>query len=225
MKILLLEDDQETASYIASGFAEEGYVVDIATDGKEGFKKAIDETYEVLIVDRMLPSLDGISLVKGLRTTNVKTPVLFLSALGEIDHRVEGLQSGGDDYLTKPFAFSELKARVEALRRRPPMSTIETRLRVGDLELDLLTRIVKRGEVLIELQPREFRLLEYLMRNAGRVVTRTMLLEHVWDFYFDPRTSVVDTHISRLRTKINKGFTQQLIHTVRGTGYRMSADA
>ena len=180
MKILLLEDDQETASYIASGFAEDGYVVDIATDGKEGFIKAIDETYEVLIVDRMLPSLDGISLVKGLRISNVKTPVLFLSALGEIDHRVEGLQSGGDDYLTKPFAFSELKARVEALRRRPPISTVETRLRVGDLELDLLApRIVKRGEVLIELQPREFRLLEYLMRNAGRVVTRTMLLEHV----------------------------------------------
>jgi two-component system OmpR family response regulator len=202
MKILVLEDDHE-----------------------EGFRKAIEEAYDVLIVDRMLPSLDGISLVKGLRTTNVKTPVLFLSALGEIDHRVEGLQSGGDDYLTKPFAFSELKARVEALRRRPPISTVETRLRVGDLELDLLTRIVRRGEVLIDLQPREFRLLEYLMRNAGRVVTRTMLLEQVWDFYFDPRTSVVDTHISRLRTKINKGFTQQLIHTVRGTGYRMSADA
>lgn len=225
MKILVLEDDQETASYIAAGLTEEGYVVDIATDGKEGFMKALDETYEVLVVDRMLPTLDGLSVVKGLRSTNVKTPVLFLSALGQIDHRVEGLQSGGDDYLTKPFAFSELKARVEALRRRPPMSTVETRLRVGDLELDLLTRMVKRGEVFIELQPREFRLLEYLMRNAGRVVTRTMLLEHVWDFYFDPRTSVVDTHISRLRTKINKGFTHQLIHTVRGSGYRMSADA
>ncbi|MEX0829085.1 MAG: response regulator transcription factor [Nitrospirales bacterium] len=225
MKILLLEDDQESASYIATGLTEEGYVVDIAIDGKEGFMKAMDETYEVLIVDRMLPTLDGLSLVKGLRSANVKTPVLFLSALGEINHRVEGLRSGGDDYLTKPFAFSELKARVEALRRRPPISTVETRLRVGNLELDLLTRIVRRGENLIDLQPREFRLLEYLMRNAGRVVTRTMLLEYVWDFYFDPRTSVVDTHISRLRMKINKGFPQQLIHTVRGTGYRMSADA
>ncbi|MDR4493290.1 MAG: winged helix-turn-helix domain-containing protein [Nitrospirales bacterium] len=225
MKILVIEDDTETATYIANGLTEEGYVVDIQADGKVGFVQAMDESYEVLIVDRMLPNLDGLSLVKGLRTANVQTPVLFLSALGEINHRVEGLQGGGDDYLSKPFAFSELKARIEVLRRRPPIQLIESRLRVGDLELDLMTRIVKRGEILIDLQPREFRLLEYLMRHAGRVVTRTMLLEHVWDFYFDPRTSVVETHISRLRTKINRGFNQPLIHTVRGTGYRISADA
>ncbi|MGD9852042.1 MAG: winged helix-turn-helix domain-containing protein [Nitrospirales bacterium] len=225
MKILVIEDDTETATYIANGLMEEGYVVDIQGDGKVGFVQAMDESYEVLIVDRMLPSLDGLSLVKGLRAANVQTPVLFLSALGEINHRVEGLQGGGDDYLSKPFAFSELKARIEVLRRRPPIQLIESRLRVGDLELDLMTRIVKRGEVPIDLQPREFRLLEYLMRHAGRVVTRTMLLEHVWDFYFDPRTSVVETHISRLRMKINKGFNQPLIHTVRGTGYRISADA
>ena len=156
---------------------------------------------------------------------SVKTPVLFLSALGEIERRVEGLESGGDDYLAKPFAYSELKARIEALRRRPPMQTIKSRLRIGDLEMDLLTRKVKRGEIPIDLQPREFRLLEFLMRNAGRVVTRTMLLEQVWEFYFEPRTSVVETHISRLRTKINKGFTRQLIQTVRGVGYRMDPDA
>lgn len=225
MKILVIEDDTETATYIANGLTEEGYVVDIQGDGKVGFVQAMDDSYEVLIVDRMLPNLDGLSLVKGLRTANVQTPVLFLSALGEINHRVEGLQGGGDDYLSKPFAFSELKARIEVLRRRPPIQLIESRLRVGDLELDLMTRIVKRGEVPIDLQPREFRLLEYLMRHADRVVTRTMLLEHVWDFYFDPRTSVVETHISRLRMKINKGSNQPLIHTVRGTGYRISADA
>lgn len=225
MKILVIEDDQETALYMANGLAEEGYVVDIRADGQAGFMQALDETYEVLIVDRMLPGLDGLSLVKRLRTSNVKTPVIFLSALGEIEQRVEGLEAGGDDYLPKPFAFSELKARIEALRRRLPLQTIESRLRVGDLEMDLLTRKVSRGEIPIDLQPREFRLLEYLMRNAGRVVTRTMLLEQVWEFYFDPRTSVVETHISRLRTKINKGFTHHLIHTVRGVGYRMDPDA
>lgn len=225
MKILVLEDDQETAVYIATGLTEEGYVVDIAADGKEGLMRAMDEAYEVLIVDRMLPSLDGISLVRRLRSSRVQTPVLFLTALGEIEQRVEGFEGGGDDYLAKPFAFSELKARIEALRRRPAIQTIESRLRVGDLEMDLLTQKVKRGNIDIDLQPREFRLLEYLMRNVGRVATRTMLLEQVWGFYFDPRTSVVDTHISRLRAKINKGFTHQLIHTVRGMGYRMDADA
>ena len=225
MKILVIEDDQETALYIANGLTEEGYVVDIRADGQEGLMQAMDETYEVLIVDRMVPGLDGLSLVRKLRTAKVKTPVLFLSALGEIGQRVEGLEAGGDDYLSKPFAFLELKARIEALRRRSPLQTVDARLRIGDLEMDLITRKVRRGEVPIDLQPREFRLLEVLMRNAGRVVTRTMLLEQVWEFYFDPRTSVVETHISRLRTKINKGFTHHLIHTVRGVGYRMDPDA
>lgn len=225
MKILVIEDDQETALYIANGLTEEGYVVDIRADGQEGLMQALDESYEVLIVDRMLPGLDGLSLVRKLRTEKVKTPVLFLSALGEIGQRVEGLEVGGDDYLSKPFAFLELKARIEALRRRSPLQTVDSRLRIGDLEMDLLTRKVRRGEIPIDLQPREFRLLEVLMRNAGRVVTRTMLLEQVWEFYFDPRTSVVETHISRLRTKIDKGFTHHLIHTVRGVGYRMDPDA
>jgi len=225
MKILVIEDDQETALYIANGLTEEGYVVDIKADGQEGLMQAMNETYEVLIVDRMVPGFDGLSLVRKLRTANVKTPVLFLSALGEIGQRVEGLEVGGDDYLSKPFAFLELKARIEALRRRPPLQPVDSRLRIGDLEMDLLTRKVRRGEVPIDLQPREFRLLEYLMQNAGRVVTRTMLLEQVWKFYFDPRTSVVETHICRLRTKINKGFTHHLIHTVRGVGYRMDPDA
>ncbi|HSF08145.1 MAG TPA: response regulator transcription factor [Nitrospirales bacterium] len=225
MKILVIEDDQETALYIANGLTEEGYVVDIRADGQEGLMQALDESYEVLIVDRMLPGLDGLSLVRKLRTEKVKTPVLFLSALGEIEQRVEGLEVGGDDYLSKPFAFLELKARIEALRRRSPLQTVDSRLRIGDLEMDLLTRKVRRGEIPIDLQPREFRLLEVLMRYAGRVVTRTMLLEQVWEFYFDPRTSVVETHISRLRTKIDKGFTHHLIHTVRGVGYRMDPDA
>ena len=225
MKILVIEDDQETALYIANGLTEEGYVVDIRADGQEGLMQAMDETYEVLIVDRMVPGLDGLSLVRKLRTAKVKTPVLFLSALGEIGQRVEGLEAGGDDYLSKPFAFLELKARIEALRRRSPLQTVDARLRIGDLEMDLITRKVRRGEVPIDLQPREFRLLEFLMRNAGRVVTRTMLLEQVWEFYFDPRTSVVETHISRLRTKINKGFRHHLIHTVRGVGYRLDPDA
>ncbi|WP_342347311.1 response regulator transcription factor [uncultured Nitrospira sp.] len=225
MKILVIEDDEETGLYLVNGLTEEGYVVDLRADGQEGLMQAMDETYEVLIVDRMLPGLDGLSLVRRLRTANVKTPVLFLSALGEIEQRVEGLEAGGDDYLSKPFALSELKARIEALRRRPPLHQIESRLCVGDLEMDLLSRKVRRGKIPIDLQPREFRLLEYLMRNAGRVVTRTMLLEQVWEFYFDPRTSVVETHISRLRTKINKGFTSQLIQTVRGVGYRMDQDA
>lgn len=225
MKILVIEDDEETALYLVNGLTEEGYVVDIRADGQEGLMQAMDETYEVLIVDRLLPGLDGLSLVRRLRAVNVRTPVLFLSALGEIEQRVEGLEAGGDDYLPKPFALSELKARIEALRRRPPLHPIESRLRVGDLEMDLLSRKVSRGKIPIDLQPREFRLLEYLMRNAGRVVTRTMLLEQVWEFYFDPRTSVVETHISRLRTKINKGFTPQLIQTVRGVGYRMDPDA
>ena len=225
MKILVIEDDQETALYLANGLTEEGYVVDIRADGQEGLMQAMDETYEVLIVDRMVPGLDGLSLVRKLRTAKVKTPVLFLSALGEIGQRVEGLEAGGDDYLSKPFAFLELKARIEALRRRSPLQTVDARLRIGDLEMDLITRKVRRGEVPIDLQPREFRLLEVLMRNAGRVVTRTMLLEQVWEFYFDPRTSVVETHISRLRTKINKGFRHHLIHTVRGVGYRLDPDA
>ena len=184
MKILVIEDDRETAEYIGTGLTEEGYVVHTSEDGQEGFLRAMDTSYEVLIVDRMLPNLDGLSLVKRLRSAKVDTPVLFLSALGETENRVEGLECGGDDYLAKPFSFSELKARVEALRRRPPVQKMTSWLRVGDLEIDLTTRKVTRGKTPIDLQPREFRLLEYLMRNAGRVVTRTMLLEQVWDFYF-----------------------------------------
>lgn len=223
MRVLVIEDDADTAAYIRKGLKEQGHVVDHAQDGKEGLFMALEQSYDVTIVDRMLPGLDGLSIIQTLRTSGNTTPVLILSALGEVDDRVQGLRAGGDDYLVKPFAFSELLARLEALVRRADTEAAETSLRVGDLELDLLTRVVKRTGQVIELQPREFRLLEYLMRHAGQVVTRTMLLENVWDYHFDPQTNVIDVHVSRLRRKIDKEFGQPLLHTIRGAGYTLRA--
>ena len=225
MKILVVEDDPETARYVVNGLTEEGHLTVLTASGDEGLFRAAGEKFDLLIVDRMLPVLDGVALVKTLRAVGNRTPVLFLTALGGVDDRVTGLNAGGDDYLVKPFAFAELVARVAALGRRPPSGPIETRLKVADLELDLLARTVRRRGQDIELQPREFRLLEYLMRHAGQVVTRTMLLENIWDFHFDPRTNIVETHISRLRGKIDKGFAFELIHTVRGAGYCLRAPA
>jgi two-component system OmpR family response regulator len=225
MKILLIEDDADTAAYVADGLREQAHVVDSVADGRDALSLAADERYELLIVDRMLPGLDGLAIVKTIRAGGVRTPVLFLSTLGGLDDRVTGLDAGGDDYLVKPFALSELAARVNALGRRPPLAAAETVLRAGDLEMDLLKRTVTRRGRPIDLQPREFRLLEYLLRNAGRVVTRTMLLEHVWDFHFDPRTTVVETHMSRLRAKVDRDFEVELVHTVRGHGYSISASS
>jgi two-component system OmpR family response regulator len=223
MRILLVEDDRRTAEYVMRGAKEQGYVVDHAATGRDGLFLATGETYDVLIIDRMLPGLDGLSLVKSLRSANVKTPILFLTTMSGIDDRVEGLNAGGDDYLNKPFSFSELLARVNALARRPPLSNNQAVLRVQDLEMDLLKRTVKRAGVAIKLQPREFQLLEFLMRHANQIVTRTMLLEAVWDFHFDPKTNVVETHVSRLRSKINQGQAVEFIHTVRGSGYSLYA--
>lgn len=219
MKILLIEDDAETADYVATGLREHGHMVEIADNGRDGLFLAAGESYDLFIIDRMLPGLDGLSIVKTLRGAGGKTPVLFLSTLSGIDDRVAGLDAGGDDYLVKPFAFAELLARVNALGRRPALANEETVLKVGDLEMDLLRRTVQRADRQIELQPREWQLLEYLVRNAGKVVTRTMLLERVWEFHFDPHTNVVETHISRLRQKVDKGFGYALIQTVRGAGY------
>jgi two-component system OmpR family response regulator len=219
MRILIVEDDREAASYIVKGFAEAGHVADHAADGLAGYDMARDGPYDVLIVDRMLPRLDGLSMIGRLRSDGVETPVLILSALGEVDDRVKGLRAGGDDYLPKPYAFAELLARVEVLARRRTGKGEETVYRVGDLELDRLSHSVRRGSEEVDLQPREFRLLEYLMKNAGQVVTRTMLLESVWDYHFDPGTNVIDVHVSRLRAKLDKGFDKPLLHTVRGAGY------
>ena len=219
MRILVIEDDRETASYLVKALSEAGHVADSAYDGQAGFELAIAEHYDVLVVDRMLPKRDGLSLIAELRAADHRVPVLILSALGQVDDRVTGLRAGGDDYLAKPYAFSELLARVEVLARRRGGRGEETSYRIGDLELDRLSHSVKRGTTEIDLQPREFRLLEYLMKHAGQVVTRTMLLENVWDYHFDPQTNVIDVHISRLRSKIDKGFSQQLLHTVRGAGY------
>jgi two-component system OmpR family response regulator len=219
MKIWLIEDDEETAAYVLNGLSEAGHLGEHCPDGRDGLVMATTEDYDVLIVDRMLPGLDGLALVKTLRSAGVTSPVLFLTAISGIDDRVEGLNAGGDDYLVKPFAFSELLARVAALGRRPPMAAEETVLKAADLEVNLIQRVVTRGGREIELRPREFHLLEYLLRNAGKVVTRTMLLERVWDFNFDPRTNVVETHISRLRGKIDKPFDEKLIKTVHGVGY------
>ncbi|MDQ2803562.1 MAG: response regulator transcription factor [Pseudomonadota bacterium] len=224
MRILLIEDDQETAAYVARGLREHGHVVDHAATGQDGLFLAVGG-HDVLIVDRMLPGLDGLGLVRVLRETGVKAPVLFLTALGGIGDRVRGLEAGGDDYLVKPFAFAELLARVNALARRPPLVEVPTVLRVADLEMDLLKRTVIRGGQRIELQPREFQLLEYLMRNIDRVVTRTMLLEAVWDFHFDPKTNIVETHMSRLRAKLAQDGGAELIHTVRGAGYALRTPA
>ncbi len=223
MKLLVVEDDLRSSNFIQRGLREYGHVVDHAENGKDGLFLAASGKYDALIVDRMLPELDGLSIVKMLRATDNHVPVLFLTAMGGIDDRVEGLQSGADDYLVKPFALAELVARIGALTRRPPMSATQTTLEVGDLKMDLLKRIVTRGGKPIELQPQEFKLLEYLLRSEGRIVTRTMLLENVWDFHFDPQTSVVETHISRLRAKIDKGFEVELLKTIRGAGYSLRA--
>jgi two-component system, OmpR family, response regulator len=219
MRILIIEDDRDAAGYLAKAFREVGHVADVAHDGEEGLALAQDGQHDVLIVDRMLPQRDGLSVIGALRAKGVETPVLILSALGQVDDRVKGLRAGGDDYLAKPYAFSELLARVEVLARRRPGRSEDTVYKVGDLELDRLSHRVMRGEAEIMLQPREFRLLEYLMKHAGQVVTRTMLLENVWDYHFDPQTNVIDVHISRLRSKIDKGFARPLLHTVRGAGY------
>jgi two-component system, OmpR family, response regulator len=224
MKILLVEDDPSVASHVLNGLTQLGHSVDHVGDGRDGVVQATSQRYDVLVVDRMVPGLDGLGLVKAIRAAKVATPVLFLTALGGVDDRVDGLEAGGDDYLVKPFAFSELVARLNALARRPPMVATETVLRAGDLEMDLVARRVVRGGTRIDLQPREFRLLEVLMRNRGRVMTRTMLLERVWDFHFDPKTSVVETHISRLRSKVDKPFSRELIRTERGIGYVLDAN-
>ncbi len=219
MKLLVVEDDRETAAYLVKGLGESGYSVDCAGDGRDGLFMASSGGYDAIVLDRMLPGMDGLALLGALRAADIRTPALILSALGSVDDRVKGLRAGGDDYLVKPFAFSELLARIEALLRRGSVAPATTTLRVADLELDLLTRTVRRGGRGLELLPREFRLLEYLMRNAGHVVTRTMLLEHVWDYHFDPQTNVIDVHVSRLRQKIDKNFARPLLHTVRGAGY------
>jgi two-component system OmpR family response regulator len=223
MTILIIEDDDKSAGYVVNGLREAGYTVDRAADGKEGMYLAADGGYDLLVVDRMLPGMDGLAVVAALRGTGVHTPVLFLTALSGIEERVSGLDAGGDDYLAKPFSFAELQARVRALLRRPAAAVLQTVLQVADLEMDLVKRTVSRAGRPISLQPREFRLLEYLMRHAGEVVTRTMLLEQVWDFHFDPQTNVVETHISRLRTKVDKPFQAALIHTLRGAGYCLRA--
>lgn len=221
MKILVVEDDRTTADFIARGFAEEGHSVDRLADGRAGLGQAMTGQYDVLVVDRMLPELDGLSLVKALRAARVATPAIFLTSVGGVEDRIEGLEAGADDYLVKPFAFGELSARVAALTRRPPLQAEETVLRAGDLEMDLVRREVTRAGQRIDLLPREFALLEHLLRRKGRVQTRTMLLENVWDIHFDPGTNVVETHISRLRAKVDKPFERELIHTVRGAGYRI----
>lgn len=223
MRVLLIEDDPHTAAFIGKGLREDGHTVEHAGHGKQGLFLATTENFDAIVLDRMLPALDGLVLLQTLRGAGNRTPLLLLTALGEVDHRVEGLRAGADDYLVKPFAYSELSARLDSIvrREREQAQREPTRLSVGDLELDLLGRDARRAGKRIELQPREFRLLEYLMRQAGRVVTRTMLLEAVWDYHFDPQTNVIDVHISRLRQKIDHGFERPLLHTVRGAGYRL----
>lgn len=223
MRILLVEDDHETAAYIARGLREHGQAVEVARDGRDGLFRATHEEFNLLILDRMLPEIDGLSVLKAARAAGVTAPALMLTSMGAIEDRVAGLEGGADDYLVKPFSFAELNARVNALGRRQPLKEEETVLSVADLSLDRLRRVVKRGDQLIELQPREFRLLEELMLNSGRVLTRTMLLERVWDFHFDPGTNIVETHISRIRSKIDRGGDVQLIHTIRGAGYVLRA--
>ncbi|AMN47879.1 transcriptional regulator [Steroidobacter denitrificans] len=219
MRLLLIEDDLQAAEYLAKGLRENGYRIDHSPDGRDGLAKALAGGYDIIIADRQLPHLDGLEIIAALRRRNDHTPVLILSALGTVDDRVHGLQAGGDDYLTKPFAFAELLARIEALNRRSTASAETTRLKVADLELDLLARRVNRAGRTIELTTKEFQLLEYLMRRAGQVVTRTMLLEGVWNLHFDPQTNITDVHMSRLRNAIDRGFSKALIHTVRGAGY------
>lgn len=223
MRVLVIEDDQETADFICSSLKKLGNVAQHQSDGKQGFLSALDDDFDVMVIDRMLPELDGMSLVRAVRSANVQTPILFLSAMAGLTDRVDGLQAGADDYLTKPFSFSELSARLTALARRPPIAVEETKLQVGDLEVDLLRQVATRAGIDIVLQPRELRLLCFLMRNSDRVLTRTMLLEGVWDFHFDPHTNVVETQISRLRNKVDKPFDYPLIHTIRGIGYSLHA--
>lgn len=223
MRILVIEDDRKTSDYIAKGLNEAGHQCEVVADGRDGLFQATQGSYDILVVDRMLPHLDGLSIVKAARAARVRTPVLLLTAIGGVGDRVEGLEAGADDYLIKPFAFSELLARINALARRPPVQEQRTVLRVADLEMDLVRRLVTRAGQNIDLQPREFTLLEALMRAEGRVLTRTMLLESVWDYHFDPKTSVVETHISRLRAKIDRPFDVPLLHTVRSTGYSLHA--
>lgn len=222
MRALIIEDDEVVAKFIAKGLRQHGYLVDVARDGRSGLFHALEQAYDVMVVDRMLPGLDGLSVLRTVRSAGNATPILILSALAEVDNRVEGLRAGGDDYLTKPFAFSELIARLEALQRRPRQGgAAHTVYRAGDLELDPRRRTVARAGEPIRLLPREFALLEYLMRHRGQVVTRTMLLENVWDYHFDPQTNVVDVHVSRLRAKVDRPFPEPLIETVRGVGYRL----
>ncbi len=219
MQILIVEDDIQTANYLIKGLTEEGHNVSHESEGNTGLFMALENDYDVIIMDRMLPKLDGLSIIKTIRASGKQTPIIILSALGEVNDRVLGLKAGGDDYLVKPFAFAELLARLEVLVRRSDVKAIETTIKVADLELDQMSHCVKRAGQAIDLQPREFRLLEYLMRHQGQVVTRTMLLEAVWDFHFDPQTNVIDVHISKLRSKIDKGFDSPLLQTIRGTGY------
>jgi two-component system OmpR family response regulator len=221
MRILLVEDDEQAATYLLKGLTESGHLVDHAVDGEIGLDLALSENYDVLVVDRMLPKRDGLSLIRMLRADGRNTPILVLSALGEVDDRVEGLRMGGDDYLVKPYAFAELLARLDTLVRRRSETATLSHLKIADLELNLLNHKVTRASKLIRLQPMELRLLEFLMRHAGQIVTRTILLEQVWDFHFDPQTNVIDTQISRLRSKIDKDFDKPLLHTLRGVGYKL----
>lgn len=224
MKILLIEDDKESAKYLLKGLREQGHVVDHSVNGKDGLFMATTEHYDAMIIDRMIPEVDGITIVQTLRASNNETPIILLTALDKVEERVKGLKAGADDYLAKPYSFSELQARLDTITRRKSSEKATTTLTCADLEVDLLSRTVKRGGKIIDLQAREFSLLEYLMRNCGKVVTRTMLLENVWDYNFDPQTNVIDVHISRLRQKIDKGFDKSLIQTLRGAGYRIVAN-
>jgi two-component system OmpR family response regulator len=221
----VLEDDADQAASLKRGISEAGHAVDVCGDGRDAFNLAFDERYDVFVVDRLVPGMDGLTTVKSLRAAGVRTPVLFLTAINGVGDRVEGLDAGGDDYLAKPFAFAELLARVNALARRPPLAEVKTQLRAGDLEMDLIARTVTRAGRRIDLMPQEFRLLEYLLRHAGQLVTRTMLLENVWSFHFDPKTNIIESHVSRIRAKLNEGFERDVIHTVRGAGYRIDAAA
>jgi two-component system, OmpR family, response regulator len=223
MRILVIEDDREAASWLVKGLREAGHVVDLAAEGLQGLNLALEAVHDVCIIDRMLPLMDGLTVIQRMRAADLKTPVLILSALSDVDERVKGLRAGGDDYLAKPYAFSELLARVEGLGSRKLLEPKDAKLRAMDLEIDLMTRTVTRGGKVIVLQPREFKLLEYLVRKAGHIVTRTMLLENVWDYHFDPQTNVIDVHVSRLRGKLDKGFAEPLLQTVRGAGYMIRA--
>ena len=221
-RVLLVEDDGETADFILKGLRQDGFTVEHVADGRDGLFMGSSSDFDAMIMDRMLPGMDGLSIIKGLRAAGIETPILILSALSHLDDRVKGLRAGGDDYLTKPFGYSELLARLEVLLRRRTGKDVQTEIICGDLKIDLMTRRVSRGGKLLDLLPREYKLLEYLMRHKDRVVTRTMLLEQVWDYRFDPHTSVVDTHISRLRKKLEDGYDRPLLHTLRGSGYRLS---